>query len=64
MKNWIEIASHSELSAVQELKKSYVEGDLIDVEEGLTQLIDVITASIIKSYYQFDDAHYKMEYST
>jgi len=42
MKNWIEIASHSELSAVQELKKSFDEGDLIDVEEGLTQLIDVM----------------------
>jgi hypothetical protein len=42
MKNWIEIASFSELSAVQELKKSFDEGDLIDVEEGLTQLIDVM----------------------
>ncbi|MDZ7935953.1 MAG: DUF29 domain-containing protein [Emticicia sp.] len=42
MKNWIEIASHSELSAVQELKKSFDEGDLVDVEEGLTQLIDVM----------------------
>jgi Domain of unknown function DUF29 len=42
MKNWIEIASFSELAAVQELKKSFDEGDLIDVEEGLTQLIDVM----------------------
>ena len=42
MKNWIEIASFSELSAVQELKKSFDDGDLIDVEEGLTQLIDVM----------------------
>lgn len=42
MKNWIEIASFSELSAVRELKKSFDEGDLIDVEEGLNQLIDVM----------------------
>ena len=42
MKNWTEIASFSELSAVQELKKSFDEGNLVDVEEGLIQLIDVM----------------------
>jgi hypothetical protein len=45
MKNWIEIASFSELSAVQELKKSFDEGDLIDVEEGLIQLAQTMANS-------------------
>ena len=66
MKNWIEIASQSELSAVQELKKSFEEGDLIDVEEGLTQLIDVMAKAEQRALLShiFDDAHYKMESST
>ncbi|MDZ7935954.1 MAG: DUF29 family protein [Emticicia sp.] len=45
MKNWIEIASHSELSAVEEIKKSFDEGDLVDVEEGLIQLAQTMANS-------------------
>lgn len=40
MKNWEEIASTSELLAAQEIKQSFDQGDLTDVEEGLNQLIE------------------------
>ncbi|MBC8151742.1 MAG: DUF29 domain-containing protein [Bacteroidetes bacterium] len=45
MKNWGEIASYSELLAAQEIKQSFDAGDLTDVEEGLTQLIDTLSRS-------------------
>ena len=45
MKNWIEIATTSEHSAVVEIKKSFDEGNLIDVEEGLTQLLETMANS-------------------
>ncbi len=45
MKNWGEIASTSELLAAQEIKQSFDEGNLADVEEGLTQLIETMARS-------------------
>ncbi|GAB2568900.1 DUF29 domain-containing protein [Spirosoma areae] len=45
MKNWEEITSHSELLAAQEIKQSLHEGNLADVEEGLSQLIDTMARS-------------------
>ena len=45
MKNWEEIASHSELLAAQEIKQSLDEGNLTDVEEGLSQLIETMARS-------------------
>ena len=45
MKNWGDITSHSELLAAQEIKQSFDEGNLADVEEGLTQLIDTMARS-------------------
>ena len=45
MKNWEEIASYSELLAAQEIKQSFDEGDLTDVEAGLNQLIDTMSRS-------------------
>lgn len=45
MKNWEEITSHSELLAAQEIKQSLDEGNLTDVEEGLTQLIETMARS-------------------
>lgn len=45
MKNWEEITSHSELLAAQEIKQSFDEGNLTDVEEGLTQLIETMARS-------------------
>ncbi len=45
MKNWEELAAHSELLAAQEIKQSFDEGNLADVEEGLTQLIETMARS-------------------
>lgn len=45
MKNWEEIASHSELLAAQEIKQSFDEGNLTDAEEGLNQLIETMARS-------------------
>ncbi|MBD2755150.1 DUF29 domain-containing protein [Spirosoma validum] len=45
MKNWEEITSHSELLAAQEIKQSFDAGNLTDVEEGLTQLIETMARS-------------------
>jgi hypothetical protein len=45
MKNWEEIASTSELLAAEEIKRSFDEGDLVDVEQGLTQLIETMARS-------------------
>lgn len=45
MKNWGDITSHSELLAAQEIKQSFDEGNLADVEEGLTQLIETMARS-------------------
>ncbi|MFD2572109.1 DUF29 domain-containing protein [Spirosoma soli] len=45
MKNWEEIASTSELLAAQEIKQSFDEGDLADVEVGLNQLIETMARS-------------------
>lgn len=45
MKNWEDIAVTSELLAAQEIKQSFDEGNLSDVEEGLTQLIDTMSRS-------------------
>ena len=45
MKNWQELTAHSELLAAQEIKHSFDEGNLTDVEEGLNQLIDTMARS-------------------
>lgn len=45
MKNWEELTTHSELLAAQEIKQSFDEGNLTDVEEGLTQLIETMARS-------------------
>ena len=45
MKNWEELTAHSELLAAQEIKQSFDEGNLTDVEEGLTQLIETMARS-------------------
>ncbi|WP_020602908.1 DUF29 domain-containing protein [Spirosoma spitsbergense] len=45
MKNWEELAAHSELLAAQEIKQSFDEGNLTDVEEGLVQLIETMARS-------------------
>jgi hypothetical protein len=45
MKNWEEIASTSELLAAQEIKQSFDEGNMVDVEEGLNQLIETMSRS-------------------
>ncbi len=45
MKNWEDIAATSELLAAQEIKRSLDEGDLVDVEQGLTQLIETMARS-------------------
>jgi hypothetical protein len=42
MKNWEDIATTSEHHAVVEIKKSFQDGNLIDVEEGLETLLDVM----------------------
>ncbi len=42
MKNWEDIATTSEHHAVVEIKKSFDEGNLHDVEEGLAILLDVM----------------------
>jgi hypothetical protein len=45
MKDWEDIAATSELLAAQEIKRSLDEGDLVDVEQGLTQLIETMGRS-------------------
>ncbi len=45
MKNWEDIAATSELLAAQEIKQSFDDGDLTDVEAGLNQLIDTMARS-------------------
>jgi hypothetical protein len=45
MKNWEELTAHSELLAAQEIKQSFDEGNLTDVEEGLVQLIETMARS-------------------
>lgn len=45
MRNGGEIASYSELLAAQEIKQSFDAGDLTDVENGLTQLIETMSRS-------------------
>ncbi len=45
MKNWEDIAATSELLAAQEIKQSFDEGDLADVEQGLNQLIETMARS-------------------
>jgi hypothetical protein len=45
MKDWGEITAHSELLAAQEIKQSLNDGNLTDVEEGLTQLIETMARS-------------------
>jgi len=45
MKNWGELTAHSELLAAQEIKQSFDEGSLTDVEEGLNQLIETMARS-------------------
>ncbi len=45
MKNWEDIAATSELLAAQEIKQSFDEGNLMDVEAGLNQLIDTMARS-------------------
>ncbi len=42
MKNWEDIATTSEHHAAVEIKKSFDEGNLHDVEEGLEILLDVM----------------------
>ncbi len=42
MKNWEDIATTSEHHAAVEIKKSFDEGNLVDVEEGLEILLDVM----------------------
>lgn len=42
MKNWDEIATTSEHHAVLEIKKSFEEGNYVDVEEGLETLLEVM----------------------
>ena len=49
MKNWEEISSTSELLAVEEIKKSFDAGDFVDVEDGLTQLLETMANSERKS---------------
>lgn len=45
MKNWENIATTSEHYAVVEIKKSFQEDNLLDVEGGLTVLLDVMGRS-------------------
>jgi hypothetical protein len=42
MKNWKDIAATSEHHAVVEIKKSFDEGNLVDVEEGLSILLEAM----------------------
>ncbi len=45
MKNWEDIAATSEHHAVVEIKKSFDEGNLVDVEEGLDILLEAMSRS-------------------
>jgi hypothetical protein len=49
MKNWEDIATTSEHHAVVEIKKSFDEGNLVDVEEGLDILLETMANSSRKA---------------
>ncbi len=51
MKNWEDIAATSEHHAVVEIKKSFDEGNLVDVEEGLEILLEAMANSSRKAIY-------------